>query len=93
LLEQDERKFQIESTSIQTKHKTELITFFGVIVLEFSSFGVINSFLCATLSPWLSITTVGMVSIALFTILCYLWDLQEIEKETRALNESTHSNS
>jgi hypothetical protein len=32
--EQNERKVQIELTSIQTKHKTKLITFFGVAVLE-----------------------------------------------------------
>ena len=84
---QDEREFQIELANIQMKHKTKQITFFGVIVLEFSLFWVIGNLLFATLNPWLLITTVGMFIIGVFTILLYLWDLQDIEKEIITLKQ------
>ena len=87
LLDQDEREFQIELASKQMRHKTKLITLFGVIVLEFSLFGVINGYLCLTFNPWLAVTTAAMTVIGLFTILVYFWDLQDIEKETRKLKE------
>ena len=87
LLDQDEREFQIELASKQMRHKAKLITFFGVIVLEFSLFGVIDSYLCLTFNPWLAVTTAGMAVIGLFTIIFYFWDLQDIEKETRKLKE------
>ena len=87
MLDQDEREFQIELASKQMRHKAKLITLFGVIVLEFSLFGVIDSYLCLTFNPWLAVTTAGMAVIGLFTILFYFWDLQDIEKETRKLKE------
>jgi hypothetical protein len=87
LLDQDEREFQIELASKQMRHKAKLITLFGVIVLEFSLFGVINGYLCLTFNPWLAVTTAAMTVIGLFTILFYFWDLQDIEKETRKLKE------
>ncbi len=87
MLDQDEREFQIELASKQMRHKAKLITLFGVIILEFSLFGVINIYLSLTFNPWLAVTTAAMTVIGLFTILLYFWDLQDIEKETRKLKE------
>ncbi len=87
LLDQDEREFQIELASKQMRHKAKLITFFGVILLEFSLFWVVNRYLFLTLNPWLAVTTAAMAVIGLFTIIFYFWDLQDIEKETRKLKE------
>lgn len=87
LLDQDEREFQIELASKQMRHKAKLITLFGVIIMEFSLFGVINIYLSLTFNPWLAVTTAAMTVIGLFTILLYFWDLQDIEKETRKLKE------
>jgi hypothetical protein len=68
------------------KHKTKRITFFAVIVLEFSIFwGISNLF--ALQNPWSILVLAVMVSVGVFTILLYLWDLQDIEKEIRSLKQ------
>ena len=83
---QDEREFQIELANIKMKHKTKRITFFAVIVLEFSIFwGISNLF--ALQNPWSILVLAVMVSVGVFTILLYLWDLQDIEKEIRSLKQ------
>lgn len=69
------------------KHKTKRITFFAVIILEFLLFWMTGNFLFATQNPGLLATTAGMVIIGVFTILLYLWDLHDIEKEVRALKQ------
>ncbi len=84
---QDEREFQIELAKVQMKHKTKLITFFGVVVLEFSLFWVIGNLLFVPINQWQLVATVGMIIIGAFVLLLFWWDLKDIEKEAQALRE------
>ncbi len=84
---QDEREFQIELAQVQMKYKTKLITFFGIVVLEFFLFWLFSNLLFATFNPWQLVATTGMIIVGAFVLLLFWWDLKDIEKEARALKK------
>ncbi len=69
------------------KYKTKLITFFGIVVLEFFLFWLFSNLLVATFNPWQLVATTGMIIVGAFVLLLFWWDLKDIEKEARALKK------
>lgn len=81
----EERRFQIELTRLQMKHEAKLIVLFGILILEFSIFGVLYALLYIMFNPWSLVTIIGLIAIILLTIFSYSRELQAIEKETQDL--------
>ncbi len=84
---QDEREFQIELAQVQMKYKTKLVTFFGIVVLEFFLFWLFSNVFFVPFNPWQLVATTGMVIVGAFVLLLFWWDLKDIEKEARALRK------
>ena len=84
---QDEREFQIALANIQMKHKTKRSTFFAIMVFEFLILWILGNYLSKVQYAWLLAVTLGMIVIGAFTVLLFLWDLHDLEREVSALKQ------